>query len=78
MPTDAKDWSKYLKDAELNQVGEDHPYCGTPDCCGQCDQITQTKTPKKDEKPEKQLLTFLSTVVEYMYKLRERGNDYVE
>ena len=42
--TDAKDWKNYLADKSLDQVGhdfmsddEEHPHCGTPECCGQCE-----------------------------------------
>ena len=51
--SDAKDWSKYLNNVEIPQAGtynplddEEHPNCGTPDCCGQCE--TQTKYTQRD------------------------------
>ena len=42
--TDAKSWTKYLNNSELNQVGYDpeHPNCGTDDCCQQCDTADTT------------------------------------
>ena len=58
--------TEYTRQAELyRKIVEDHPNCGTPECCGQCDTAVTEKIGNVQKDPKKRLIGTDSLVKAY-------------
>lgn len=59
--------TEYTRQAEIKHkiIDEDHPNCGTPECCGQCDTAVNEKLGNIQKDPKKRLIGTDSLVRAY-------------